>query len=75
MNLIHIVVALPVLLGGCASTSIGEIAAYDETANPASGVTPIRYSTPVTGYSHRIPVDPMPWRRQNDAQAPQGGAS
>lgn len=75
MNHIHIVVALPLLLGGCAATSIGEIATFDDAANPALGVTAIRYSTPVTGYSHRVPVDPKPWRRQNDAQAPQGDAS
>ncbi|MCA1971113.1 MAG: hypothetical protein LDL42_18445 [Rhizobium sp.] len=75
MNHIHIVVALPLLLGGCAATSIGEIAIYDDAANAALGVTPIRYSTPVTGYSHRVPVDPRSWRGQNDAQAPQGDAS
>ncbi|NKN35855.1 hypothetical protein HFC70_05750 [Agrobacterium sp. a22-2] len=75
MNHIYIVVALPLLLGGCAATPIGDIATYDDAANPALGVTPIHYSTPVTGYSHRIPVDPRPWRNQNDAQAPQGDAS
>ncbi len=75
MNHIHIVVALPLLLGGCAATSIGDIATYDDAANAAVGAAPIHYSTPVTGYSHRVPVDPNPWRKQNDAQAPQGEAS
>lgn len=75
MNHIHIVVALPLLLGGCAATSIGDIATFDDAANPALGVTAIRYTTPVTGYSHRVPADPKPWRRQNDAQASQGDAS
>jgi hypothetical protein len=75
MNHIHIVVALPLLLGSCAATTIGDIATYDDAANAAVGVTPIPYTTPITGYSHRVPVDPNPWRKQNDAQAPQGDAS
>ena len=75
MNHIPVVVVLPLLLGGCATTSIGEIATYDDGSSPAFGVTPIHYSTPVSGYAHRVPVDPKPWREQNDAQAPRGDAS
>ena len=41
MNHIPVVVVLPLLLGGCATTSIGEIATYDDASNPAFGVTPI----------------------------------
>ncbi|AYM13388.1 hypothetical protein G6L58_18915 [Agrobacterium tumefaciens] len=76
MNPIYIVVAAPLLLGGCTATSsMNEAASYEDAANPSLGVTSLRYQTPVTGYSHRAPVDPKPWRNQNDAQAPKGDAS
>ncbi len=76
MNPIYIVVAAPLLLGGCTATSLmNEAASFEDASNPALGVTPIRYQTPVTGYTHRAPADPKPWRNQNDAQAPKGDAS
>lgn len=76
MNPIHIVVAAPLLLGGCTATSVmNNAASYDDTANPTLGVAPSGYQTPVSGYTARMPVDPKPWRNQNDAQAPKGGAS
>jgi hypothetical protein len=76
MNPIYIVVAAPLLLGGCTATSsMNEAASYEDAANPSLDVAPLRYQTPVAGYSHRAPVDPKPWRNQNDAQAPKGGAS
>jgi len=74
MNHMHIVVALPLFLGGCAATSI-EVATYDDSSNPSVGVVPVRYATPINNYLHRVPVDPKPWRNQNDAQAPRGDAS
>ena len=74
MNPFYIVVALPLLLGGCAATST-DVTTYDDSADPAYGVKPVSYTTPVTGYVHRIPVNPRPWRGQNDAQAPKGGTS
>ncbi|AYM83766.1 MULTISPECIES: hypothetical protein [Agrobacterium] len=76
MNPIYIVVAAPLLLGGCTATSLmNDAASYDDAANPTLGAGPIRYQTPVAGYTHRAPVDPKPWRNQNDAQAPKGDAS
>ncbi|MCZ4432877.1 hypothetical protein O3S81_24470 [Agrobacterium sp. SOY23] len=76
MNPIHIVVAAPLLLGGCTATSMmNDAASYDDAANPALGAAPIRYQTPVSGYTARMPVDPKPWRDQNNAQAPKGDAS
>ncbi|EGP55539.1 hypothetical protein Agau_L100805 [Agrobacterium tumefaciens F2] len=54
---------------------MNEAASYEDAANPSLGVAPIRYQTPVTGYTHRAPADPKPWRNQNDAQAPKGDAS
>ncbi|MDX0494095.1 hypothetical protein GOC53_28140 [Sinorhizobium medicae] len=75
MNHMYFVVALPLFLGGCAATSLNEVTSYEDPANPSLGVVPVRYSNPVAGYSHRVPVDPKPWRNQNDAQGPQGEAS
>ncbi len=76
MNPIYIVVAAPLLLGGCTATSMmNDAASYDDAANPSLGADPISYQTPVAGYTHRAPVGPKPWRNQNDAQAPKGDAS
>ncbi|MFK3691642.1 hypothetical protein ACI2J4_15390 [Agrobacterium tumefaciens] len=76
MNPIYIVVAAPLLLGGCTATSMmNDAASYDDAANPTLGAPSLRYQTPVSGYTARMPVDPKPWRNQNDAQAPKGGAS
>jgi len=76
MNPIYIVVAAPLLLGGCTATSMmNDAAAYDDAANPTLAVAPLRYQSPVSAYTARMPVDPKPWRDQNDAQAPKGDAS
>ena len=75
MNLKFLVVAMPLLASGCATTLPPEVTASGDLAYSAADVRPVSYSSPVAGYTHRIPVDPKPWRRQNDAQAPDGGAS
>ncbi len=49
MNHIQFVVALPLLLGGCAATSLGDLATYENAADPAVGTPPIGYVTPVAG--------------------------
>lgn len=72
MNHTHLVVALPLLLGGCAATSLSDFTTYDGAADPTIGARAIHYATPVAGYVHRLPVNPNPWRKQNDAQATQG---
>lgn len=75
MNPIYIVVAAPLLLGGCTATSMmNDAASYDDAANPTLAVA-LRYQSPVSAYTARMPVDPKPWRDQNDAQAPKGDAS
>ncbi|MGP4669375.1 hypothetical protein [Agrobacterium pusense] len=76
MNPIYIVVAAPLLLGGCTATSMmNDAASYDDAANPTLAVAALRYQSPVSAYTARMPVDPKPWRDQNDAQAPKGDAS
>lgn len=66
--------ALPFLASGCAATLPPDVTASGEPAAEAEA-RPFRYSSPISGYTHRAPVDPKPWRDQNDAQAPEGDAS
>lgn len=75
MKPIFLVVAWPLFASGCAATLPPAVIAADDPADLAVDVRPVRYQNPVSGYSHRIPVDPKPWRNQNDAQAPDGDAS
>ena len=75
MNLKILVVALPLVASGCAATMPPEVIASGDFADLPVDVHPVHYHSPVTGYTHRVPVDPKPWRNQNDAQAPQGDAS
>ncbi|MCK8780820.1 hypothetical protein M0654_12575 [Rhizobium sp. NTR19] len=63
-----LVAALPLLASGCAS-ALPEV--VDNGSSPDTvRAAPVRYQNPVGGYTHRIPVDPKPWRGLNDAQAP-----
>lgn len=63
------VAALALVVSGCAST-LPEV--IDPGSHPASAyAAPLRYESAVGGYTHRVPVDPKPWRGLNDVQAPQ----
>ncbi len=73
MKHLFLVAAVPLFVSGCAST-LPEV--VDSTASPdtISDVRPVRYQNPIGDYTHRMPVDPKPWRGLNDAQKPGGGA-
>ncbi len=73
MKRLFLVAALPLVVSGCAST-LPEVVAYNNHPDTVVDVAPIAYQNPVGAYSHRMPVDPKPWRGLNDAQAPDGGA-
>lgn len=73
MKRMFLVAALPLLVSGCAST-LPEVIASTNHPGTAIDTPPIAYQNPVGGYSHRMPVNPKPWRGLNDAQAPGGGA-
>lgn len=77
MRPLFFVAALPLFASGCATTLPPDvIATGDLAASQAQAeVRPLRYASPISGYTHRVPVDPKPWRNRNDAQAPEGGAS
>lgn len=73
MNRLLLVAALPFVVSGCAST-LPEVVASSNHPDTVVDVAPIAYQNAVGAYSHRMPVDPKPWRGLNDAQAPDGGA-
>ncbi|MBX4906800.1 MULTISPECIES: hypothetical protein [Rhizobium] len=66
------VVGLPLVIGGCASTLPPDVVASSAAIEQPSP-RPIAYRSPVSGYVGRQPVDPKPWRRQNDLQSPAKG--
>lgn len=72
MKRLLLVVALPLAVSGCAST-LPEIVASNDNPDALSSAAPARYQSPIGGYTHRMPVDPKPWRSLNDAQAPKKG--
>ncbi|MDP2782333.1 hypothetical protein [Devosia sp.] len=75
MKLSFLVAAVPLIAGGCAATLPPEVIASGDLTATTATARPIHYHSPVVDYTHRIPVDPKPWRNQNDAQAPQGAES
>jgi len=66
------VVGLPLFIGGCASTLPPDVVASSAAVEQPSP-RPITYRSPISGYEARQPVDPKPWRRQNDLQSPANG--
>ncbi len=75
MKRLFLVAALPLIASGCATTLPPDVIASGDLAASPAEARPLRYISPVSGYTHRAPVDPKPWRNQNDAQAPEGDAS
>ncbi|PDT26818.1 hypothetical protein CO660_25460 [Rhizobium sp. L9] len=63
------VVGLPLVIGGCTSTLPPDVVASSATVEQPSP----QYRSPVSGFVARQPVDPKPWRRQNDLQSPTKG--
>lgn len=75
MKHLFFVAALPLFASGCATTLPPDVIASGDLAASQAEVRQLRYTSPVSGYTHRVPVDPKPWRDQNDAQAPEEDAS
>ena len=55
------------LVGGCSATAPPQTVA--DPANPSA--PPVAYRSTVAPYKGYRPVDPAPWREQNDRIAPQ----
>lgn len=73
MKLQFLVAAIPLAASGCAST-LPDVVAMSGYPDTQSDVRQVHYHSPIGDYTHRMPVDPKPWREQNDAQAKKGGA-
>ena len=69
MKLTFLVVAMPLAASGCAST-LPDVVAFGDSPDTLADARPVRYQSPIGGYTHRVPVHPKPWRDLNDAQAP-----
>ena len=67
--------AMPLALAGCAAAK-GPVDVMPVTSPVDSGlgILNTHHHTVLDGYTHRVPVDPKPWRQQNDNQAPGAGA-
>ncbi|SCB56655.1 hypothetical protein GA0061105_101488 [Rhizobium aethiopicum] len=66
------VVGLPLVIGGCTSTLPPDVVASSAAVEQPSP-RPAAYRSPVSGYVARQPLDPKPWRKQNDLQSPAKG--
>ncbi|WP_097135990.1 hypothetical protein [Rhizobium subbaraonis] len=75
MRPFYFVVALPLAASGCATTLPPDVIASHQSESAHLSVRPVGYASPFAGYTHRVPVDPKPWRLQNEAQSPEGDAS
>lgn len=60
---------LAMLLQGCTQPPALPLAGPDP-ANPSSQVASAGYASTVAPYHSRRPVEPTPWRQQNDQVAP-----
>ena len=61
--------ALPLLLGGCATTLPPEVTAIRSPVDIVNARR-LHHHSVITNYTHRDPVDPKPWRQLNDERAP-----
>jgi hypothetical protein len=65
--------ALAVMLQACASTASGPISRNDPS-NAAAPAPAVRYRSTIGPYESRRPVDPAPWRPQNQQVTPPTGS-
>lgn len=64
-----IVIAIALLLAACKPVSAPYAGA--DPADPSVAVPPARYQSTLGGYLRQRPVEPAPWREQNERVAPQ----
>ena len=67
--------ALPLALAGCAAASgPADVTSVSSPVDPAIGIRNTHHRSVLDGYTHRVAVEPKPWRQQNNSQAPGAGA-
>jgi hypothetical protein len=57
------------LTAACAASTAGPVAGLD-AADPETPVPPVRTANALGGYVSQRPVDPAPWRQQNQNVTP-----
>lgn len=68
------VAALPLALAACSAAGRPDQFLSDSSpADPTQGIRNLHYRSVLDGYTHRVAVEPKPWRQQNDSQAPGAG--
>lgn len=67
-----IVALLSLSAVGCARSVLPETVSLSP-ADPLTGNRPALRLDVIGNYNHRIPVEPKPWRLQNDGQSPVKG--
>jgi len=67
-----LVVGLPLIAGGCASTFPPDVIASSDVEQTYC-VRPLQYRSPISGFVARQPVGPKPWRQQNEKLSPKNG--
>jgi hypothetical protein len=72
MKLKLLIAALPLTVSGCAS-ALPDVVVISGHPDSVSDIHPGVFRSPLGIYTHRTPVDPKPWRQQNDAQSKKGG--
>jgi hypothetical protein len=67
---VSILLTLVLVIGGC--TAAPRLHAFaDDPADPSARVPATGYRSTVGGYTSLRPVDPLPWREQNERVTPQ----
>ena len=67
--------AMPLALAACtAAGGPPEFMPDNSPTDPAISIRNAHHHTVLDGYTHRVAVEPKPWRQQNDSQAPGVGA-
>ena len=64
------VVAIVLFVPGCVAPPPAAFVGHDP-ADPSAPVPSVRYQSVTGGYVRQRPVEPAPWREQNDRVAPQ----
>lgn len=66
---------LSALLTGCTSSHVPpDILTYQTPVDAQMGIRNTHHHSIIGEYNHRDAVDPKPWRKLNDDQAPKQGA-
>ncbi|MBA5775561.1 hypothetical protein H2509_00315 [Stappia sp. F7233] len=71
-NLI-LAVLLPAGLGACTASQPQNVLPLQSPADAQIGLLRSADISAIGEYTHRVPIDPKPWRQLNDEQAPGAG--